>query len=249
MMNKSVHLSASMEDYLEAIFLLVSEKGAAKAKDLSKRLRVKASSVTGALQALAKKDYVNYAPYEVITLTPKGLEEAKKIIRKHEILKDFFINILGIDEKTADTGACNLEHNIPLPIVERLAKFTEFVETCPRTGKDWAESFAEQCENEKVKKCNPCVEQNYKNFRKDETVTESNTQTTLAQMKPKEKAVVLKMNKRATVNKRLAEMGIGKGAVIMVERAAPLGDPIDVKVRGYHLSLRKEEAANIIVKP
>jgi DtxR family Mn-dependent transcriptional regulator len=56
------------------------------------------------------------------------------------------------------------------------------------------------------------------------------------------------MTGRGTVTKRLAEMGIGKGALIEIERVAPLGDPVDVKVKGYHLSLRKEEAANIFVR-
>jgi DtxR family Mn-dependent transcriptional regulator len=247
-MDRSIHLSASMEDYLEAIFRLAAEKGAAKARDISRKLHVKAGSVTGALQALSKKDYINYAPYEVITLTSKGLEEARKIIRKHEILRDFFVNVLGIDEKTADKGACGLEHNIPQPIVDRLATFCEFVETCPRAGKDWSESFAEQCKSKQERRCVPCLEQNYNKFQKGQAVADSNNQTTLAEMKPKEKGVVLKITKRATVTKRLVEMGIGKGAVITVERIAPLGDPIDVKVRGYHLSLRKEEAVNIIVR-
>jgi DtxR family Mn-dependent transcriptional regulator len=247
-MVQSITLSASLEDYLEAIFQLVSEKGAAKARDISKRLSVKASSVTGALQTLSKKDYINYSPYEIITLTSKGLQEAREIIRKHEILKDFFVNILGIDEKTADKGACSLEHNVPSPIVDRLAKFTEFIETCPRAGESWTEFFTKQCSDEQKRKCISCMEQNYKEFIKGRAVADSNRSTTLAEMKPKDKGVVLKINKQATVAKRLVEMGIGKGAVITVERVAPLGDPIDVKVRGYHLSLRKEEAANIIIK-
>lgn len=46
---------------------------------------------------------------------------------------------------------------------------------------------------------------------------------------------------------RLFEMGLTKGAEVEVIRFAPLGDPIDIKVRGYHLSLRKREAAGIQV--
>ena len=79
--------------------------------------------------------------------------------------------------------------------------------------------------------------------------TEAGHQITLAEMRPKDKGVVVKMTRRGTVTRRLVEMGVVKGAVVEVERIAPLGDPIDVKIRGYHLSLRKEEAANIIVTP
>ena len=71
---------------------------------------------------------------------------------------------------------------------------------------------------------------------------------TLADLKPKQKGVVLKVNCTGALAKRLAEMGIGKGALLEFERVAPLGDPIDIKVRGYRLSLRKKEAANIVIK-
>ncbi len=46
---------------------------------------------------------------------------------------------------------------------------------------------------------------------------------------------------------RLLEMGLTVGAQFEVVRFAPLGDPIDIKVRGYHLSLRKNEAAGVLV--
>jgi len=48
--------------------------------------------------------------------------------------------------------------------------------------------------------------------------------------------------------RRIADMGVTPGAVIEVERVAPLGDPIEVKIRGYRLSLRKSEAAAIEVE-
>ena len=49
-------------------------------------------------------------------------------------------------------------------------------------------------------------------------------------------------------NKRIADMGVVPGTPVEVERIAPLGDPIDIKVKGYHLSLRKKEAAAITVE-
>ena len=71
---------------------------------------------------------------------------------------------------------------------------------------------------------------------------------TLADLKPKQKGIVVRVNCKGVLAKRLAEMGIGKGALVEFERVAPLGDPIDIKIRGYHLSLRKNEAANILIK-
>jgi DtxR family Mn-dependent transcriptional regulator len=209
-MAKSVQLSASLEDYLEAIFTVAAEKGAARAKDIARRLDVKAGSVTGALQALAEKKLVNYAPYEVITLTSEGLQKARQIIRRHEVLRDFFVDVLGVDEEIADEGACKLEHDIPKVIFERLIDFVE-------------------------------------NYKKEQIMTDSHSETTLAQMQPGRKGTVLRIAQRGAVSKRLAEMGIGRGTLVEVERVAPLGDPIDIKVRGYHLSLRKEEAAAIVL--
>ena len=71
--------------------------------------------------------------------------------------------------------------------------------------------------------------------------------TTVADLKSKQKGVVVRVNRKGMLAKRLAEMGIGRGALIEFERVAPLGDPIDIKVKGYHLSLRKNEAADIII--
>jgi Fe2+ transport system protein FeoA len=49
------------------------------------------------------------------------------------------------------------------------------------------------------------------------------------------------------LSQRLLEMGIIRGTTIEVIRFAPMGDPIDIKIRGYHLSLRREEAEGIIL--
>lgn len=75
---------------------------------------------------------------------------------------------------------------------------------------------------------------------------EENT-TTVADLKPKQKGTVVRIKRSGILAKRLAEMGVGKGALVEFERVAPLGDPIDIKVKGYHLSLRRKEAADIII--
>lgn len=248
MMIRAEKLSASLEDYLEAIFWIIQSKGAARAKDIAKRLRVKASSVTGALHALGEKKYINYAPYDIITLTSEGQEIAKKVVRRHQILRDFFTEVLAVDEDIADEGACKLEHNIPRPIVEKLVEFMEFVEVCPRSGKDWIKGFIDQCRTNKKHDCEKCMETSLKHFKKEKRIMLTTEKTiTVADLKPKQKGVVVKINRRGVLAKRLAEMGIGRGTLIEFERVAPLGDPIDIKVKGYHLSLRKSEAADIII--
>lgn len=74
------------------------------------------------------------------------------------------------------------------------------------------------------------------------------TSVKMKDLKPGQKGKVLKINAQGATNKRLVEMGVTVGSVIEVERVAPLGDPVDIKVKGYHLSLRKNEAEGIEIE-
>lgn len=70
----------------------------------------------------------------------------------------------------------------------------------------------------------------------------------LKELKPGQKAKVIKIAGSGPVYRRILDMGIVRGSEIEMERVAPLGDPVEVKIKGYHLSLRKDEAANIYVE-
>ena len=63
-----------------------------------------------------------------------------------------------------------------------------------------------------------------------------------------EKAIVKRLNGEGALKRRIMDMGVTKGVEIFVRKVAPLGDPIEVTVRGYELSLRKAEAENILVE-
>ncbi len=70
----------------------------------------------------------------------------------------------------------------------------------------------------------------------------------LRDLKPGEKGKITKISGSGPVHRRILDMGVVKGAEIEVERVAPLGDPVEIKIKGYHLSLRKEEASNVYVE-
>ncbi len=70
----------------------------------------------------------------------------------------------------------------------------------------------------------------------------------LSELKPGEKAVILKVIGSGLVRRRLVDLGLVRGSEILVVRKAPLGDPIEFQLRGYNLSLRKKEAENVIVE-
>ena len=141
-----VSLSASLEDYIEAIAHIVAEKKVARGKDIANRLKVSRASVTEALRALSKKGLVNYEPYEVITLTETGKATAEDVIRRHEALKDFFVKVLAIDDKIAEESACRIEHAAPPEVIDRLIRFVKFIEITPREGSELIKRFSEYCD-------------------------------------------------------------------------------------------------------
>ncbi len=153
-MVKTNKLSASQEDYLEAIFHVVAVKRAAQPKDIARHLGVNHSSVTEAMRALAAKGLVDYEPYGVITLTPDGETIARDTVNRHEVLQDFFVRILAVPEDEASKAACKIEHVITRDIMERFVHFLQFVEACPRGG-----------EGERMKK--------FKNFCEDASIQEA----------------------------------------------------------------------------
>ncbi len=70
---------------------------------------------------------------------------------------------------------------------------------------------------------------------------------TLKEVKVGETVIVLKLIGNGAVKRRIMDMGITKGTEIFVRKVAPLGDPIEIKVRGYELSLRKADAEMILI--
>lgn len=71
---------------------------------------------------------------------------------------------------------------------------------------------------------------------------------TLKETKCGETVTVTKLSGEGAVKRRIMDMGITKGASVYVRKVAPLGDPIEITVRGYELSLRKADADSILVE-
>lgn len=234
---KNDNLSASLEDYLEAIFNLAGRSKVARSKDIAKLLGVSKSSVTGALRVLKKKGLANYEPYDFVTLTEAGQAAAAEVARKHNIIKSFFVNVLGVEADIAQQPACKAEHVLGPNIITRLLAFIEFVTQENKQGLDLAKRFKEFYRNRAQNSDFPSKE-----------ASEVSEVVGLNEVKPGQKCKIVKIIGRSGVNKRIADMGVVPGTIVEVKRVAPLGDPIDVKLKGYHLSLRKEEASKIMVE-
>lgn len=70
----------------------------------------------------------------------------------------------------------------------------------------------------------------------------------LSELKPGQEATVVELRGEDETIERLMEMGVVEGSPLKVIRFAPLGDPVEIAIRGYHLTLRKTEAAGVIVE-
>ena len=70
----------------------------------------------------------------------------------------------------------------------------------------------------------------------------------LSELKVGEKGTVVAVNGEGAVRRRLFDMGITPGAEVYLRKKAPLGDPIEIAIRGYELTLRKSEASHVEIK-
>jgi DtxR family Mn-dependent transcriptional regulator len=219
-------VSTCTEDYLEAILRLIAEKGAARVRDIANALSVHKSTVSWTLKNLAGKGLVNYSRYEITTLTTLGEKVAKDVVRRHEILRDFFVRVLALEGEVADANACRAEHILDAEVLERLAGFARFVSECPNARQHCLKNF-----------------QTYYNRR-----TKQASRVRLDQLKCGQKGTIARVGGAGPLRRRIADMGVVRGTPVEVVKVAPLGDPMELKVKGYHLSLRKEEAAVIDVE-
>lgn len=121
------NLSASQEDYLEAIAELIESHGHAHTSDIAARLSVRMPSVTNALGLLSRNGYVSYRPNFPVTLTRQGATEAERVRRRHRILEEFFRRLLGLSVEQAGKAACRIEHIIDENTIERFRIFSEAV--------------------------------------------------------------------------------------------------------------------------
>ena len=120
-----IKLSPSMEDYLKAIHSVENERGTVRVKDIAKRLDITMPSVTSALKNLEKQGFVCHPRYDLVDLTPKGSRVAEDIYHRHQVIKGFLSQVLGLDAEIAEKDACGMEHAISPETVECLVRFLE----------------------------------------------------------------------------------------------------------------------------
>ena len=136
--------SAVLENYLEVIFTLQMRDGAARASAIAEEARVSRSTVTSALKTLKAMELVQYEPYSLIHLTPRGLAIGRDIAHRHLVFQEFFQQVLQLDPQKADEIACAMEHVAPPEAIQRLGQFVLFLKTRPAFWENWLQIDADE---------------------------------------------------------------------------------------------------------
>lgn len=127
----SCSLSQSQEDYLEAILAIAKNRANVTVSDIARQLDVAKPSVTGAMQRLENMRLVRHGRYDYVELTASGMRRARGIAGRHELLRSFLIDVLGVGKKTADRDACAIEHHASEETIRALIRFMRHI-----AGKD-----------------------------------------------------------------------------------------------------------------
>lgn len=118
-------LSASLEDYLEAILVLERASRVARVSEIAEQLGVSRPSVTSALKNLGARGLVSHARYGHVTLTEAGKRVALGVERRHLAIRDFLIGVLAIPEDLAEISACRLEHVLEPEVLAHFVSYAE----------------------------------------------------------------------------------------------------------------------------
>lgn len=121
-MEDKENVTPSREDYLETIYDLSGGTESVRSIDVAEELGFSRASVSRAISVLKRDGYVEQQPYGKIFLTEKGLEQARSVRRRHDLLKYFLLHIVEVDQQTAETDACKMEHIISSETLGRIAE-------------------------------------------------------------------------------------------------------------------------------
>lgn len=125
-----------VEDYVEVVYELILEKGAAQIVDISAHLHVSAPTATKMVQKLADEGLVIYERYRAVALTPAGTELAKRVRHRHDIVTSF-LKLLGVDDATAHHATEGIEHHLDGATLERIEELVQYAQAHPEW---WAQA-------------------------------------------------------------------------------------------------------------
>ncbi|GIN91977.1 transcriptional regulator MntR [Siminovitchia terrae] len=120
----------SMEDYIEQIYLLITNKGYARVSDIAEALDVHPSSVTKMVQKLDRESYLHYERYRGLILTSKGKKIGKRLVDRHDLLERFLM-IIGVDKANIYDDVEGIEHHLSWNSIDRIGDLVQYFEESP----------------------------------------------------------------------------------------------------------------------
>jgi DtxR family Mn-dependent transcriptional regulator len=228
--------SEQLEEYLESILDIEEKEGVAKTSAIAKCMKVTPASVTGALQTLADKGFIEYQPYKGATLTGPGREMARKVKRRHRLLEVFLTDVLHISTQNVHDEACKMEHTLSDETECALCKMLNAPSRCPHG------SLIGACDRD-VESCSACLEENAS----PSTSPRDEPLVPVTSIQPGQKATIAFIRGDSSVVQRLADLGLTIRAEIQLIRKAPLSGPIEIGVRKTRLAIDRAIADLIFV--
>jgi len=231
-------MSASTEEYLEALYTLTQGGRTASTSEISKRLKIAPASATEMLQKLSQTGYVNYQAYQGVTLTEKGYELAEKMTRKHRLLERFLHDVLKIGNERVHNEACEMEHVLSDETERAMCRTLKAPDRCPDDG-----NVIPPCDLD-FKSCDECRrtgDPGEVGKRKENVVPVST-------LKESEEGTIAFIRGDSKVLRRLLDLGLTPGTKIKISRVAPLKGPVEIAVRGSRLALGDEIVCNVFVE-
>lgn len=121
----------TIEEYLEAVYIMQSENSPVISARLAERFGVTAPTMTDTLKRMIKQGYVKIDQRKEIFLTERGREVAESLVRRHRLSERWLTDVLGLDWSKAHHEACKLEHALSSEVADKLSDALDHPTTCP----------------------------------------------------------------------------------------------------------------------
>ncbi len=121
--SKLMNKTESREDYLETILLLMKKRGSVRSVDIANELGYSKPSISRAIGILKEHEYIKVDTSGHISFTEEGLALAESVYDRHQNIRRFLVEVLGISEKNAEQDACKMEHILSDETYEKLKNF------------------------------------------------------------------------------------------------------------------------------
>jgi DtxR family Mn-dependent transcriptional regulator len=213
-------ITARIEDYLEEIFLLESTGRDVTVTDLAERLGITKGTVTVTVQKLVEAKMLNHERYGSLHLTAEGRQKGLLVYRRHEGLRAFFHELLGVDRDRSSEMACSMEHYMDVVTDDRLYAMLEFFRRARADKEPWVDELFNAMETQ-VLLPNP-----------------------LSVLEKGQKGVVIRLSAEEKLRKRLQDTGFTTGASVNCLDGSSTGS-LRISLDGKELEIPRNEAAAV----